>query len=185
MERLHVSLVFALLHVYPLLADTSCREDVRQVDRANEGLYVIPNIYDKGSVTCFDLHGNQLTNIREDALSGFSGLKRLNLSNNCISTIEENAFCGADLRRLDLGFNLLRQVPQLGCVNNLEMLNLDGNAIRDLFHTKFEPFTKLRSLSVRHNSIFHIEVDNFGTTSIKTLTLGCNRISCLTTVSNT
>ena len=185
MERLHVSLVFALLRVHTLRADTSCTEAIGHEDRANEGLYVIPPIDDNETVTYLDLRGNRLTAIGKDALSGFSCLKHLNSRNNCISTIEENVFCDTDLRGLDLGFNLLTQVPQLGCVDNLVKLNLDGNGITELHHIRFEPFTNLRNLSVRHNFISHIEVDDFGMTPIRKLYLGCNLIRCLRTVSST
>ncbi|XP_038070995.1 adhesion G protein-coupled receptor A3-like [Patiria miniata] len=94
-----------------------------------------------GDTVHLDLSNNQITSLRQNAFSGLSSLLQLNLSGNRISYIEPKSFDGLDqLEKLDLSRN------RLGSVNNsmfvglgsLEDLNISFNQISTIAAATFD-----------------------------------------------
>ncbi|GAB3508629.1 COR domain-containing protein [Spirosoma knui] len=106
-----------------------------------------------------NLQGNQLENF-PTVISQVKSLKKLLLSENKISSVEDNAFEGFEnLTELDLSFNELTYLPSsLGKLTKLKKLNLSGNRIQ-LLPKEFENLTSLEVLGLDGNPMERVPVE--------------------------
>ena len=151
------------------------------------------------TVSYLSLSHNKLTEVTSAAFAGLEGLSSLNLCNNRIHTIADGAFSILQrlsdlrldgnrleslkyswmgnirtLRTLNLSSSGLNNqaLPALSGISELTELNLDSNNLTSL--ALLPMITSLNTLSVRNNSLLHI--DYSGSTSISLLDLGRNRL---------
>ncbi len=139
-----------------------------------------------------DLNKAGLSNLAGKPFINITRLQSLNMSHNFLSTLAANIFDGAHthLRNLDLSFNQLKNIqdarifdlPHLKILNLafnklnvaawtnifsqtrvLETLILDGNHVNVIKKSMFNHLNKLRTLSLQHCSISHIEGDLLST----------------------
>ena len=96
-----------------------------------------------------ELQNNAITQIQNNAFKNLTGIRTILLDNNNISYIHENAFSGIEttVRKLSLENNNLSNVPlALGKLKNLLELNLLGNPISN-FENVMAPFFGLWSMN--------------------------------------
>jgi internalin A len=105
------------------------------------------------------IKGNRLQKF-PTTFSDVKTLVKLDLSENRISSIEDDAFDGLEnLIELDLSFNELTYLPtSLGKLTKLKKLNLSGNKIGSL-PKEFENLTSLESLDFDGNPIGRVPVE--------------------------
>lgn len=106
-----------------------------------------------------NIKGNRLQKF-PTTISDVKTLEKLDLSENRISSIEDDAFDGLEnLIELDLSFNELTYLPtSLGKLTKLKKLNLSGNKIGSL-PKEFENLTSLESLDFDGNPIGRVPVE--------------------------
>lgn len=106
-----------------------------------------------------NLRGNKLQKI-PIAISNVSTLERLDLSENKINSIEDDAFEGLEnLVELDLSFNELSYLPtSIGRLKKLKKLNLSGNKISNL-PREFENLHSLEFLDFDGNPIGRVPME--------------------------
>jgi internalin A len=100
-----------------------------------------------------NIQGNKLEKF-PSAISQVKTLEKLDLSENRITSIDDDAFLElVNLIELDLSFNDLTYLPSsLGSLKKLKKLNLSGNKISDL-PKEFENLVSLESLDLDGNPI--------------------------------
>lgn len=100
-----------------------------------------------------NLKGNKLKRFPE-IISQVNTLEKLDISNNNISSIEDDAFANLEyLEELDLSFNELTYLPaSIGKLTRLKRLNLSGNKIASL-PKEFENLVSLEYLDLEGNTI--------------------------------
>jgi len=105
------------------------------------------------------IKGNRLQKF-PTAVSDVKTLEKLDLSENKIKSVEDDAFDGLEnLIELDLSFNELTYLPtSLGKLSKLKRLNLSGNKIRSL-PKEFENLTSLEFLDFEGNPIGRVPVE--------------------------
>ncbi|XP_008394684.2 toll-like receptor 13 [Poecilia reticulata] len=101
------------------------------------------------------LRRNKLKMIHSDLFKSCVHLTELDLADNYIEIIQENAFTALKgLRILDLSRNKLSSVPNATRnLENLSELDLDSNNIRSITCQDFSNKTMLKELSLKNNSI--------------------------------
>ncbi|XP_054721985.1 leucine-rich repeats and immunoglobulin-like domains protein 1 [Uloborus diversus] len=154
------------------------------------------------SLANLDLQGNRLEQVPTAALKGLLGLRELDLSNNGITDIRENAFDGLTLTTLKLNGNPLRitdssfagleatlrnlhiksadleVLPPVKQMGSLSFLDLSQNRISDLGRGAFTNLRQLGALYLERNSIQELEPGAFEglNASLSSLSLLNNRI---------
>lgn len=106
-----------------------------------------------------NIKGNKLIKFPA-SISDTHTLEKLDLSENKISSIDDNAFDGLEnLIELDLSFNELTYLPtSIGKLTKLKRLNLSGNRIGSL-PKEFENLTSLEFLDLDNNPIGRAPVE--------------------------
>ncbi|PQJ09114.1 GTP-binding protein [Flavipsychrobacter stenotrophus] len=106
-----------------------------------------------------NIKGNKLQKF-PTAVSEIHTLEKLDLSENNINSIEDDAFEGLEnLIELDLSFNKLQYLPSsIGQLKKLKRLNLSGNEISSL-PKEFENLTSLEFLDFNNNPIGRVPVE--------------------------
>ncbi|KAL0128866.1 hypothetical protein PUN28_003914 [Cardiocondyla obscurior] len=115
---------------------------IQKLSLANNKLSAIPNICSIYNLKILDLSGNHIGAISSNAFCLYQmNLQELYLSNNIITTVENEAFFGLhNLQYLDLSGNRLRQLPTY-------WLHPLSGSIQDL-HLERNSFTDLDSVSL-------------------------------------
>jgi internalin A len=134
--------------------------DIEKVDIGYNAISSIPTgSIDYPKCKYLSIQGNKLKKFPV-SVSSVNTLIKLNLSENQISSIEDDAFLGLEnLEELDLSFNELTYLPSsLGALTKLKKLNLSGNRIRSL-PKEFENLVSLESLGLDGNPIERVPIE--------------------------
>ncbi|XP_053661743.1 leucine-rich repeat-containing protein 15-like [Anopheles marshallii] len=126
----------------------------------------------------FEVVFNRLVIPHIDKLQGHESVTTLNLENNCISTIEVEAFENfINLITLSLRGNMITQVHDfVDYPNNLQHLDLSNNSIKDIVRLKTFTLPHLRHLNLSHNRIESIRTELSKLEALETLDLSHNAI---------
>ncbi|KAM3862289.1 nyctalopin [Diretmus argenteus] len=146
----------------------------RSIPSAFRGMENLTHIY---------LERNKIEAVAYNSLLGLGGLKYLNLQENLIYVIHDNAF--KDLLRLEnfyLNDNHLSELPRFAFKGliRLKMLNLGGNLLTNVSKTWFSDLEELEILYLDRNRLLFIEEGSFeNLTSLITLHLNSNNLTIL------
>uniref|UniRef100_A0A8C1V8I2 Slit homolog 1 protein n=1 Tax=Cyprinus carpio TaxID=7962 RepID=A0A8C1V8I2_CYPCA len=159
-----------------------CRCESNVVDCSNLRLNRIPE-HIPASTTELRLNNNEITAIEAaGAFKTLSHLKKINLSNNKISEIEDGAFEGASsVNELHLTANQLDSVHSgmFRGLDGLRMLMLRNNRISCIHNNSFTGLHNVRLLSLYDNTLTTITPGAFDTLqSLSTLNLLANPFNC-------
>ncbi|XP_016418344.1 nyctalopin-like isoform X3 [Sinocyclocheilus rhinocerous] len=150
------------------------QNNVRRVPGAIRGMENLTHVY---------LERNKIEAVAYNSLLGLTNLKYLNLQENRINVIHDEAF--KDLVRLEnfyLNDNLLVDLPQQAFkgLSNLKILNLGGNMLTNVSKTWFSDLVELEVLYLDRNRLSYIEGAAFeNLTSLITLHLNSNNLTSL------
>ncbi|XP_074551573.1 nyctalopin [Halichoeres trimaculatus] len=150
------------------------QNNFRRIPGAIRGMENLTHIY---------LERNKIEAVAYNSLLGLGSLKYLNLQENRINVIHDQAF--QDLVRLEnfyLNDNLLADFPRLAFkgLTRLKMLNLGGNQITNVSKTWFGDLVELEVLYLDRNQVLYIEEGTFeNLTSLITLHLNSNNLTTL------
>ncbi|XP_063994325.1 slit homolog 3 protein-like [Diachasmimorpha longicaudata] len=126
------------------------------VDASRTGLLRVPAALTR-SVRALRLAGNKLTCIRDGDFDGYPLLKILDLSDNLLNVVEEDALGRLEtLEELNLSGNRLKFIPKR-LPNSLIHLNLHGNVIEDVSFDDLNGIDNIHSLILDNNMIENIE----------------------------
>lgn len=132
------------------------------------------------SLTYVNFQGNKIRRIWSQVIENVH-LSVLNLRNNLIEEIEEDAFAKTNLRELYLADNQLKSLNFVFSLpNTLTVLIANGNHIISIPDGAFSKFTRLNYLYFDDNKIEALQNDVFqGLTSLLTLSLTKNNINTI------
>jgi len=132
-------------------------------------------------LTTLNLSNNQITSIPENAFSGLTSLQELNLSVNRISEIPKDVFAMlTHLQRLSLSYNKISSIHEnaFSGLTQLEELGLFCNQITLIPENAFSGLTQLEELILSANQIISIHENAFsGLTSLRRLMLQRNQVN--------
>ena len=134
--------------------------NIEKVDISYNQITTIPSEkIEYPKCTNLSIKGNRLQKF-PTAVSDAHSLEILDLSENRISSIEDDAFDGLEnLIELDLSYNELHYLPtSIGKLTKLKRLNISGNKITTL-PMEFENLTSLEFLGVESNPIERVPVE--------------------------
>ncbi|KAJ8282526.1 hypothetical protein COCON_G00050450 [Conger conger] len=150
------------------------QNNFRRIPGALRGMENLTHIY---------LERNKIEAIAYNSLLGLTRLQYLNLQENRINVIHDQAF--QDLRRLEnfyLNDNLLEDLPvhSFKGLSRLKMLNLGGNLLTNISKTWFSDLVELEVLYLDRNQLSGIEEGAFeNLTSLISLHLNGNNLTAL------
>ncbi|KAK3507062.1 hypothetical protein QTP70_003872 [Hemibagrus guttatus] len=159
-----------------------CRCESNVVDCSNLRLTKIPE-HIPASTTELRLNNNEITSLEANGVfRSLTQLKKINLSNNKITEIEDSAFEGASsVSELHLTANQLDSVRS-GMFRGLEglrMLMLRNNRISCIHNNSFTGLYNVRLLSLYDNQLTTISPGAFDTLqTLSTLNLLANSFNC-------
>ena len=126
------------------------------------------------SLVFLSLAMNQIWTLRKQSFVNFSSLKVLTLKTNYIARIEAGAFSGSfpQLGRLNLDNNLLEQLPDnaFNSLNSLKRLTVAHNPMNKLSVNALNGLVGLVNLSLAYNYMSRFEASSFSTLN-KTVSL--------------
>lgn len=130
----------------------------------------------------FDLSKNYIKTVPKHYFKKLSSLKIVNLKNNCISTIEDNAFSSTSIKEIDLSKNKINTF-NLSCLKNmphLEIVDLRENPLES-FNWENETVTQqdlpqLHTIKIEFNSLNISFVIQLATLLQKTIQIHDNGI---------
>uniref|UniRef100_UPI0009B4D449 LOW QUALITY PROTEIN: nyctalopin n=1 Tax=Monopterus albus TaxID=43700 RepID=UPI0009B4D449 len=147
------------------------QNNFRRIPGAIRGMENLTHIY---------LERNKIEAVAYNSLLGLGSLRYLNLQENRINVIHQQAF--QDLVRLEnfyLNDNLLPALPQLD-LSHFRMLNLGGKKLTSMSKTWFSDLVELEVLYLDRNQLLYIEEGTFeNLTSLITLHLNSNNLTTL------
>uniref|UniRef100_A0A8B9I228 Slit homolog 1a (Drosophila) n=1 Tax=Astyanax mexicanus TaxID=7994 RepID=A0A8B9I228_ASTMX len=159
-----------------------CRCESNVVDCSNQRLTKIPE-HIPASTTELRLNNNEITSLEATgAFKTLTQLKKINLSNNKISEIEDGVFEGASsVNELHLTANQLDSVrsSMFKGLEGLRMLMLRNNRISCIHNSSFTGLYNVRLLSLYDNQLTTITPGAFDTLqTLSTLNLLANSFNC-------
>ena len=118
------------------------------------------SITDLATITFLDLNGpdiaTPIASLQPGDFAGLSGLERLRLPRNNLTTLPATIFAGlTSLDNLSLGLNDLEALPAtiFAGLTSLRQLNLDGNSLSTLPATIFAGLTSLQGVRLDSNDL--------------------------------
>lgn len=195
-----MNLTFSQTDLCP--SECSCLGDY--VDCSRKRLSEVPKDLPSW-VTDLVLQSNSISRLHADDFKGLFKLQKIDLSNNEITTIDENTFANLPaLKELKINSNKLKEIPILkgnpilnrlelthnyiqsinstaiADLRQLDLLDLAYNDIMDIYVGTFPANLTLTKLFLRNNKIYLLEEGCFDNlTSLESLKLNKNRISKL------
>ncbi|XP_002738338.3 slit homolog 2 protein [Saccoglossus kowalevskii] len=169
-----------LCKIEPLCpAKCSCLGGV--VDCRGKGLTQVPEIFPENTIE-LRLEQNQIVRIESRSFNTYKKLRRIDLSNNLISSLADDAFSGLKaLNSLVLYGNKISELPAglLKGLTSLQLLLLNANKITCLRVDTFRDLSALNLLSLYDNDIKSIANGTFmPLVSVQTLHLAKNPFIC-------
>ncbi|XP_052792324.1 leucine-rich repeat-containing protein 24-like [Mya arenaria] len=144
-------------------------------------VHVPPNL--PHNIRVLDLSNNQITQLEDNAFAKYEFLEVLHIHNNSLSRLEKRVFGRLhNVMYLDLSFNSLDQVPSTSFLDlrSLLTLSLLGNRITSIKADAFHGLSKLTNLYLSGNHIYSIHPRAFsGLRSLQQLELQNNALSQL------
>ncbi len=129
-------------------------------DRSFESLTTIPTA--PSGTSKFILKGNELTSVASSAFASYPSLNHLDLQQNLLTSIDNNAFCGTVIDKLYLSYNPLTVFPNLDCLQHtLEDIYISQTDITSLGPGCMSALYKLKFLKSRNSLITTIAPDAF------------------------
>ena len=116
------------------------------------------------TLSLMDLSFNNLDAVPSEAISSMNKLTELNLKNNIITSLGENAFYSESLTELDLshnGLNIVHNAAFQGVVNHLEKLVMQHCQLITSQLSPIKPLASLIHLDLSHNDIDAVLPDFF------------------------
>ncbi|XP_035267201.1 nyctalopin [Anguilla anguilla] len=150
------------------------QNNFRRIPGALRGMENLTHVY---------LERNKIEAVAYNSLLGLTSLRYLNLQENRINVIHDQAF--QDLRRLEnfyLNDNLLADLPKESFkgLSRLKMLNLGGNLLTNISNTWFSDLVELEVLYLDRNQLSYIKEGAFeNLTSLISLHLNGNNLTAL------
>ncbi|CAK5078973.1 unnamed protein product [Meloidogyne enterolobii] len=136
-----------------------CSLNGRHADCQGLGLTTFPNLREFSQhLEVLDLRRNNIVNLQINLLSSFTHLKTLLLSHNLIEHLEQNLLDFLPkLHQLYLGNNKIKYIPKLSSNiisnNYLQLLDLHKNQIKIIEEEAFQNLNNLRILNLEGNFI--------------------------------
>uniref|UniRef100_A0A0P4WAZ2 Protein slit n=1 Tax=Scylla olivacea TaxID=85551 RepID=A0A0P4WAZ2_SCYOL len=159
----------------------ACRCGAGIVDCRDTGQADVPTHIPEDTIE-LRLEHNEITHIPSKIFTPYRLLKRIDLSNNEISEIADDAFHGLDsLNSLVLYGNKITSISSrlLSGLTNLQLLLLNANHIQCVHHDAFKDLRKLSLLSLYDNQIMNLNNGTFSPlVTIETMHLGSNPFVC-------
>ncbi|XP_073403171.1 platelet glycoprotein Ib alpha chain [Dendrobates tinctorius] len=114
---------------------------IEELNLANNSLRKLPKVSLLSALKTLHLSNNQISTIQENAFTGLMRLTMLKLQHNHIDSLSEEVFMGLPkLNHLDLSYNQLRHLPNrlLSRSESLVILYLSGNRLTEIPNNFFE-----------------------------------------------
>ncbi|MBN3297092.1 nyctalopin [Amia ocellicauda] len=150
------------------------QNNFRRIPGAIRGMENLTHVY---------LERNKIEAVAYNSLQGLAKLKYLNLQENRINVIHDQAFQDCQhLENFYLNDNLLSDLPRdsFKGLRRLKMLNLGGNVLTNVSRTWFGDLMELEILYLDRNQISFIEEGAFeNLTSLMSLHLNSNNLTTL------
>ncbi|XP_046424090.1 toll-like receptor Tollo [Neodiprion pinetum] len=131
-------------------------------------------------LSLLSLDNNRLNSLHPNSLKNVSSLQDFHLNGNRLSTIPEALKATPSLRTLDLGENLISEIPN-GTFDDMQQLyglRLTENHIGNLTKGTFERITALKILNLSRNRVQYIEVGTFdANTNLQAIRLDGNQLT--------
>ena len=128
-----------------------------------------------------DLENNSISTIDEDAFDGLTNLQDLNISNNNLTTLPADVFDGLTaLRTIAVTGNSLTALDAdiFDGLTALERLDINYNSLTELDADIFDGLTALERLDINYNSLTELDADIFdGLTALGWLYIGANSLT--------
>uniref|UniRef100_A0A6V7IRV7 LRRCT domain-containing protein n=1 Tax=Bracon brevicornis TaxID=1563983 RepID=A0A6V7IRV7_9HYME len=143
---------------------------------------VLPGIFDGlDGLEHLELNRNKITVLHKDSFKGLYQLKALNLEFNQIREIEFGAFSNLNLHYLNLGVNLIRNLPVglLDDLKRLQKLDLQFNKFTVVPRNIFGKLKRMDQLYLESNEIERIESYAFANLNLTILELRNNKLKTL------
>ena len=144
-------------------------------------VHVPPNL--SHNIRVLDLSNNHITQLEDNAFAKYEFLEVLHLHNNSLSKLEVRVFGRLhNVMYLDLSFNSLEEIPTLAFqdLKSLSTLSLLGNRITSLPADAFNSLSRLTNLFLSGNHLFSIHPRAFtGLRSLQVLELQNNALTQL------
>ncbi|KAK3930616.1 Protein artichoke [Frankliniella fusca] len=138
---------------------SSVGKKLTQLDLSQNILTMVPSkaLSTLHHLLILNLNHNKISAIHNNAFLGLDTLEILTLYENKIDVVDVNAFegLGKKLKRLNLGGNGLRQVPQkaLATLEVLRKLEMQENELTEIREGDFEGLRNLDTLNLQHNRL--------------------------------
>ena len=143
------------------LSSFHCPENapLQHLQLMTNSLLMVPDLQClKDTLLKLGLNENAITNVEDNALSGFGLLKELTLRNNELTSFSCSSISGTVMELLDLELNSLQTFPNLQCIaRSLTVLKLTENSISLVQKTDVEFLTNLNTLLLGKNTISCLE----------------------------
>ncbi|XP_064097880.1 chondroadherin-like [Macrobrachium nipponense] len=148
------------------LAFGNCCRELKMLDLSSNILRSVPteSFFNLANLTVLKLDGNKIEGIGEEAFSGLTQLNTLDLENNLISTVEDNAFRKSWVQNLVLTKNLLEGLNNfsfVGLENATQWIDLSHNNFSSIPAQTLKNLTRLRHLDLSHNKLSRLEDGSF------------------------
>ncbi|ELT99940.1 hypothetical protein CAPTEDRAFT_186112 [Capitella teleta] len=132
------------------------------IDLKNANLTEVPRDISNDTTHVY-LSYNNISIIRDDALSYLPSLHRLDVSRNRIKTIEDHAFRSTKLVELIIHYNKLKLFPNLSDIGEtVKTVYFNGNPLKFLRNKQIEHLAALEHLYISNTKITELDFVSTG-----------------------